>query len=332
MSAFFSSFSESSPSPGAIAMPMLAPITTEWPSSTIGLADRVQQPPRQQHRVLRPRHAALHDARIRRRRGAPARPRSRSVERSALGDRRATACRRCRWPSVSLTALKLSRSSTSTATFSALRRVCSSISSMLLAQQDAVRQSGQRVMLRHEGEPRLGALALGDVHQRQQHGRLVVMDELARIDREIDQRAVGLDMLPGARRPARRRRCRRSRAVRCRRPAGSWMRQLLEFGRGCSRNAAIAASLTARMRSPSSAQTIIGTGLPSNSSRNEASRCFSSVMSTRRPMMPPSWCQPLLDQDARGRRPAPAHGARRADASFASRSAIHSSSRPIASG
>ena len=33
MSAFFSSFSDSSPSPGAMAMPMLAPITTEWPSS-----------------------------------------------------------------------------------------------------------------------------------------------------------------------------------------------------------------------------------------------------------------------------------------------------------
>ncbi len=55
-------------------------------------------------------------------------------------------------------------------------------------------------MLGHEGEPRLGALALGDVHQRQQHGGLLAMDELARIDREIDQRAVGADMLPGARR------------------------------------------------------------------------------------------------------------------------------------
>ena len=41
-----------------------------------------------------------------------------------------------------------------------------------LPQQDAVRQSGEAVMLRHEREPRLGALALGDVHQRQQHRRL----------------------------------------------------------------------------------------------------------------------------------------------------------------
>ena len=67
----------------------------------------------------------------------------------------------------------------------------------LLAQQVAVRQSGQTVMLGHEGQPRLGALALGHVHQRQQHRRLVAMDELARIDREVDQRAVGPDMLPG---------------------------------------------------------------------------------------------------------------------------------------
>ena len=55
-------------------------------------------------------------------------------------------------------------------------------------------------MLRHEGEPRLGALALGDVHQRQQYRRLIAIDELARIDRQIDQRAVGPDMLPGSRR------------------------------------------------------------------------------------------------------------------------------------
>src|ERR1700756_854368 len=51
-------------------------------------------------------------------------------------------------------------------------------------------------MLGKECEPRLGALALGDVHQRQQHCRLVVVDQLARIDRKIDQRSVRLDMLP----------------------------------------------------------------------------------------------------------------------------------------
>ena len=69
-----------------------------------------------------------------------------------------------------------------------------------LAQQIAVRQPGQAVVLRHEGEPRLGALAFGDVHQRQQYRGPVAIDQLTRIDRQIDQRAVGPDVLPGARR------------------------------------------------------------------------------------------------------------------------------------
>src|SRR5215831_4439247 len=40
------------------------------------------------------------------------------------------------------------------------------------------------------------------------------------------------------------------------------------------------------MDSSSSAQTIIGTGLPSNNSRNDSSLCFNAVMSTRNPMPP----------------------------------------------
>ena len=55
-------------------------------------------------------------------------------------------------------------------------------------------------MLGHESQPRLGALAFGGVHQRQQDRRPIAVNELARIDRQIDQRAVGPDMLPGARR------------------------------------------------------------------------------------------------------------------------------------
>ena len=43
-----------------------------------------------------------------------------------------------------------------------------------LTQQDAVRQAGQAVMLRHEGEASLGTLALGDVHQGQQDRRLAL--------------------------------------------------------------------------------------------------------------------------------------------------------------
>ena len=60
-SAFFRSFSDSSPSPGDIAMPMLAPITTECPSRQKGIADGVQQAPRQERGILGPRHPALHD-------------------------------------------------------------------------------------------------------------------------------------------------------------------------------------------------------------------------------------------------------------------------------
>ncbi len=70
----------------------------------------------------------------------------------------------------------------------------------VLAQQVAVRQAGQAIVLGHEGKSRLGALALGDVHQRQQHRGLVVIDQMARIDRQIDQGAVGPHVLPGARR------------------------------------------------------------------------------------------------------------------------------------
>ncbi len=55
-------------------------------------------------------------------------------------------------------------------------------------------------MLRHEGEPRFGTLALGDVHQRQQYRGLIAIHQVARIDRQIDQRAVGPYMLPGPRR------------------------------------------------------------------------------------------------------------------------------------
>jgi len=54
-------------------------------------------------------------------------------------------------------------------------------------------------MLGHEGQPRLGALALGDVEQGQQDRGFAVVNELARIDRKVDQGAVGPDMLPGSR-------------------------------------------------------------------------------------------------------------------------------------
>ena len=124
---------------------------------------------------------------------------SRSVERSRFATAR-NSLSPMAWPSVSLTALKLSSPSTSTASFSALRRVCSSMSSICWRSRVRFGSPVRPSCCGHEGEPRLGALALGDVHQRQQHRRLVAMDELARIDGEIDQRAVGTDVLPGPRR------------------------------------------------------------------------------------------------------------------------------------
>ena len=68
-----------------------------------------------------------------------------------------------------------------------------------LAQQDAVGQPGQAVMLRHKGKAGLGALALRDVHQGQQDRRAAFECQVTRIDRHIDQRAVRLDMLPCSR-------------------------------------------------------------------------------------------------------------------------------------
>jgi hypothetical protein len=53
-------------------------------------------------------------------------------------------------------------------------------------------------MLRQKREPRLGALAFGNVHQCEQHGRTLAIDQMARINRQIDQRPVRLDMRPGA--------------------------------------------------------------------------------------------------------------------------------------
>ena len=69
----------------------------------------------------------------------------------------------------------------------------------MLSQQYAVRQRGEAVMLRHEGETCLGAFPLGDVDQNQQNGRLTLEHHVTHIDRHIDQRAIGPDVLPNSR-------------------------------------------------------------------------------------------------------------------------------------
>ena len=164
----------------------------------IGIADRFQQAPRQQHRVLGARHAALDDREfvgveprqhifLAQRRPQPLGDAAQQLVADAMAER-------------IVDRLEIVEAEHQHRhLLGAAPRMQQDVVH-LLAQQIAVRQPGQAVMLGHEGQPRLGALAFGDVHQRQQHGRLVAIDELARIDRQIDQGAVGPDMLPGPRR------------------------------------------------------------------------------------------------------------------------------------
>ena len=108
------------------------------------------------------------------------------------------------WPSVSLTALEVVEIDAQHGEACApLRRRRADHLLHALPQQNAVRQRGQRVVMRHEGDPRLGALALGDVDGGDQHRRPAVVGQLPQEDRHVDHRAVGLAMLPGARRHAR---------------------------------------------------------------------------------------------------------------------------------
>ena len=79
------------------------------------------------------------------------------------------------WPSVSLTVLKWSRSTQSTATPAAVAAHAREHLLHAQAQQHAVGQRGQRVVVRHVGDARLGALALGDVDRGDQHGRHAVV-------------------------------------------------------------------------------------------------------------------------------------------------------------
>jgi hypothetical protein len=164
----------------------------------IGVADPLQQPPAQQHRILGPRQAALDDGEFV---GVEAGQRIFLTQAGTqtLGD-----------PAQQLVADAVAErivdgleifepENQYRNLFRTAPRVRQEFVH-LLAQQVAVRQPGQSVMLGEESQSRLGALAFGDVHQRQQHRRLLVIDQVARIDCQIDQRAVGADVLPGARR------------------------------------------------------------------------------------------------------------------------------------
>ena len=86
----------------------------------------------------------------------------------------------------------------SVATPAAVRCMRGSVSSMRWRSSTRLGKAGQRIVVRHVGDTRFGALALGDVDHRDQHGRRFFVRQPARVDRDIDQRAVGLEMPPGA--------------------------------------------------------------------------------------------------------------------------------------
>ncbi len=151
-----------------------------------GIGERLQEAPRQQHRVFRPRHPALHDGEFV------------GVE---AGEHVLLA--QCRAQALGHRAQQLVADAVAERVVDRLEIVEAEHQHgdllgaapcvrehvvHLLAQQAAVRQAGQGVMLGHEGEPRLGALALGDVHQRQQHRGLIAMDE-SRGNRSQDRSA-----------------------------------------------------------------------------------------------------------------------------------------------
>src|SRR3954471_11867769 len=163
-----------------------------------GIADRILQAPRQERRILRPRHSALDDCEFvgiePRQQIVVAQHRSQSLA-DAAQELVADAMAERIVDRLEMVEAEYEHRHLLGVTAGAQQDVVH-----LLAQQIAVRQPGQAVMLGHESQPRLGALAFGGVHQRQQDRRPIAVDELARIDRQIDQRAVGTDMLPGARR------------------------------------------------------------------------------------------------------------------------------------
>ena len=168
------------------------------PVQKIGIADGVQQAPRQERRILRPRHPALDDCEF-----VGVEPGQRIVVAQHRSQSLADAAQQLVADAMAeriVDRLEMVEAEHQHRHLLGVAARAQQDVVHLLTQQIAVRQPGQAVMLGHESQPRLGALAFGGVHQRQQDRRPVAIDELARIDRQVDQRAVGADMLPGARR------------------------------------------------------------------------------------------------------------------------------------
>jgi len=160
-----------------------------------GIADRFEQPPAQQHRVFRPSQPALDDREFI---GVETGKRILLAQRrsKALGDGAqqlvAGAVAERIVDRLEIIETEHQHRDLVCAAPGVLQNLVHA-----LTQQIAVRQPGQGVVLRHEGEPRVGAFALGNIHQRQQYRGPVAIEQMTRIDRQIDQRSVGPHMLPG---------------------------------------------------------------------------------------------------------------------------------------
>ena len=164
----------------------------------IGIADGILQAPRQECRILRPRHPALDDCEF-----VGVEPGQRIVVAQQRSQSLADAAQELVADAMAeriVDRLEMVEAEHQHRHLFGIAACAQQDVVHLLTQQIAVRQPGQAVMLGHESQPRLGALAFGGVHQRQQDRRPIAVDELARIDRQVDQGAVGPDMLPGARR------------------------------------------------------------------------------------------------------------------------------------
>lgn len=132
------------------------------PVEKIGIADGVQQAPRQERRILGPRHPALDDREL-----------------VGIEPRQDIVVTQHRSQPLADAAQKLVADAMTERIVDRLEMVeakhehCHLLGAAACAQQDvvhlltqqiAVRQPGQTVMLGHESQPRFGALALGGVH------------------------------------------------------------------------------------------------------------------------------------------------------------------------
>ena len=147
------------------------------PVQKIGIADGVQQAPRQERRILGPRHPALDDCEF-----VGVEPGQRIVVAQHRSQSLADAAQELVADAMAeriVDRLEMVEAEHEHRHLLGVAACAQQDVVHLLTQQIAVRQPGQAVMLGHESQPRLGAFAFGGVHQRQQDRRPVAVHELA---------------------------------------------------------------------------------------------------------------------------------------------------------